>query len=148
MTRFKGNAEYSVDSKGRVAIPAKFRGALNPEANGTFTIVSGMDDCIQLYPADVWATKEEEMGRLNMYREDVRDALRLMLMNADDVTLDKQGRVMIGRGHLDAAGIEEKALMLGVLDHIEVWNPDVFKARMNKRQPEAETLVESVMGGM
>ncbi len=150
MTGLKGNAEYSVDSKGRVAIPAKFRNALNPDANSTFTVISGLRPCVQLYPADVWEEKAAELKELNQYRQINLTALRLILMNADDQTLDKQGRVMLGKQHLDAAGIDvgEKALMVGMLDHIEMWNPERFWAEMNAHKAEAETLVETVMGGM
>lgn len=148
MTRFKGSAEYSVDSKGRLAIPAKMRAAMSPEAGGRFTITSGLDRCIQLFPANEWAKKEEEMALLNQYRTEVRAAIRLMLANADDADLDGQGRVMLPKAHLEAAGINGTALVVGMLDHLEIWNPDAFREHLNQKSAEAETLVERVMGGM
>lgn len=149
MAGFKGNYEYSVDSKGRVAVPAKLRSAMRPEANNTFVATTGMGDrCIYLYPADVWAAKEEEMMQRNQYRLEVRNAIRLMVMNADEVTFDGQGRVMLKKEHMEEIGLEagEKALILGVLDHVEVWNPEVFKVHINTPAAESEQLIERVMG--
>lgn len=151
MAGFKGNAEYSVDSKGRVAIPAKFRGAMRPEANGSFVATTGMGDrCIRLYPADEWELKEEEMRSLNTYRPEVRVALRLMLANAEELSLDGQGRVMVPRTLLDEAGIEigGKAKLVGMLECIEVWNPEAFDDHINGRTAESEVLFERVMGGV
>ena len=151
MAGFKGNAEYSVDSKGRLAIPAKFRNAMRPEANGSFVATTGMGDtCIRLYPADEWEVKEQEMRGLNTYRPEVRVALRLMLANAEEMTLDGQGRVMLPRTLLDEAGIEPgaKAKLVGMLECIEVWKPEAFEAHLNGRTSESEEIFERVMGGM
>ena len=149
MARFKGSAEYSIDSKGRLAIPAKMRAAMSPEARGTFTATTGLDRCVMLYPNDVWETKEEEMLQQNQYRQEVRVALRLMLETAEDVELDGQGRVALAR-HLDFAGLKPSstAIVIGLLDHIEVWDPETYRAHINGKSAEAETLVERVMGGL
>ena len=69
---FKGQAEYSVDAKGRVAIPAKMRNALNPDAKNTFTITRGFETCIFLYPLDRWKTMEDEIGGLSTYNREAR----------------------------------------------------------------------------
>ncbi|MEX0599172.1 MAG: division/cell wall cluster transcriptional repressor MraZ, partial [Rhodothermales bacterium] len=72
MASFKGQAEYSVDSKGRVAIPAKMRNALSPEAKNSFTITRGFEQCINLYPLDQWEKREAEISELNTYRSEAR----------------------------------------------------------------------------
>ena len=59
MAGFKGQAEYSVDRKGRVTIPAKMREAVSPEANKTFTVTRGFEQCVFLYPMDIWSEIEE-----------------------------------------------------------------------------------------
>ncbi len=151
MAGFKGKYEYSIDSKGRLAIPAKLRSALRPEAGGTFVATPGMGEaCILLYPADVWAVKEAEMSQQNQYRADVRNAIRIMTMNAEDVTLDGQGRVGLNREQMEMAHLDvgDKALILGVLDHVEVWNPAVFKAQLNAPGARNDELIERVMGGL
>ncbi len=146
MAGFKGQAEYSVDSKGRVAIPAKMRNALNPDAKGTFTITRGFEKCISLYPMDQWNAIEAEMSALNAYERKSRDFVRSILMWADDVSLDGQGRIGIPKPLAEFAGVSDRALIIGALDHIEIWNPDAFRRHMDEQAQEYETLAEQVMG--
>lgn len=143
---FKGQAEYSVDSKGRVAIPAKMRNVLRPEAKGSFTVTRGFENCIFLYPMDQWSNIEEEIAGLNMYSRETRDFVRIIMMWADEVSLDGQGRITIPKSLVDFADLDDKALILGAFDHIEIWNPDRFDEYLNKQPEDYETLAERVMG--
>jgi MraZ protein len=142
---FKGQAAYSVDSKARVAIPAKMRGEVRPEAKGGFTVTRGFERCIVLYPLDRWAEIEEEIGALNMYNREVRDFVRRIMMWADEVTLDKQGRIRIPQPLIDFAGLGDRALILGAFDHIEIWDPDTFRSYLDDQPTDYETLAERVM---
>jgi transcriptional regulator MraZ len=146
MATFKGQAEFSVDSKGRVAIPAKMRNALSPDAKGTFTMTRGFEKCVFLYPLNEWERIEEQISALNMYSRQTRDFVRTILMWADEVALDGQGRVSLTRPLTEFAGIGEKALIIGALDHIEIWDPESFSVYMNGQQDDYETLAERVMG--
>ena len=146
MASFKGQAEYSVDSKGRVAIPAKMRNALSPEAKNTFTITRGFEKCISLFPLNEWARKEQQIAELNMYRTENRDFIRTIMMWADEVTLDAQGRISIPKALMDAAEIKETALIIGSLDHIEIWDPEAFRAWEGGLGSDYPTLAERVMG--
>ena len=146
MVFFKGQAEYSVDSKGRVAIPAKMRNAMSPEAQGTFTITRGFEDCIFLYPMDRWSSIEEEISELNMYNREARDFIRIIMMWADEVSLDGQGRISIPNSLIEFAGLDGSALILGAFDHIEIWDPERFEDYLNEQPDDYETLAESVMG--
>ena len=146
MAGFKGQAEYSVDSKGRVAIPAKMRNALNPEAKNTFTVTRGFENCIFVYPLDQWETIEAELSSLNGYNRSARDFRRSVLMWADEVSLDGQGRIGIPKTLAEFAGVSDRALIIGALDHIEIWNPDAFQQHMNEQDQEYEALAEHVMG--
>ncbi len=143
---FKGQAEYSVDSKGRVAIPAKMRNVLGPESDGAFTITRGFEQCIFLYPMTRWSSIEEEIGDLNMYNREARDFVRIIMMWADEVSLDGQGRISIPKSLVDFADLSDKALILGAFDHIEIWNPDEFDTYLNDQPADYETLAERVMG--
>ncbi len=142
---FKGQAEHSVDSKGRVAIPAKMRNAMSPEAKETFTITRGFEECIFLYPMDRWSSIEEEIGELNMYNREARDFVRIIMMWADEDSLDGQGRVSIPNPLREFADLGDAALILGAFDHIEIWNPDRFDGYLNEQPADYETLAERVM---
>lgn len=147
MASFKGQAAFSVDNKGRVAIPAKMRGALSPSAKNTFTMTRGFERCVFLYPLDAWEKMEGEIAGLNMYSRQSRDFVRTILMWADEVALDAQGRIPLSRPLMDFAGITERALIIGALDHIEIWDPDVFASYLEQQPADYETLAERVMGG-
>jgi MraZ protein len=144
MAGFKGQAEYSVDNKGRVAIPAKMRNAMNPEAKHTFTITRGFDRCVYLYPLDEWARIERQIASLNSYRPDTRGFVRSLLMWAEEVGLDGQGRVSIPKTLMDFAAIEDRVTIVGALDHIEIWNPNALSEYLNTVE-DYETLAEKVM---
>ena len=107
MAAFKGQAEYSVDSKGRLAIPAKMRSALNPEAKNTFTLTRGFEKSIFAYSLDHWERVEEELSDLNMYRKEARNLVRMVMMWAEEVSLDAQGRISLPRSLMDFAGMLE-----------------------------------------
>ncbi len=146
MASFKGHAEYSVDSKGRVAIPAKMRSALRPEANQTFVITRGHEECVVLYPLDVWERREEKMAELNTYRSKPRAFVRVAMMWAEEVTLDNQGRVGLPRPLSEFAELDGKVIILGSIDHIEIWNPGRFDAYLESEVGDFEALSEEVMG--
>ena len=138
MASFKGQAEYSVDSKGRVAIPARMRNALNPDANNSFTITRGFEQCILLFPLDEWAKREAEIARLNTYRSEARSFVRTIMRWADEVTLDEQGRIVVPKNLISFAGLKDAVLIIGVLDRIEIWNPDVFAAQAEQEADYSE----------
>jgi len=146
MARFKGQAEYSVDTKGRTAIPAKMRSALSPDAQGTFTLTKGFEQCIYAYPQDQWKLKEEEYGNLNTNNRDARHLVRMILMWAEEVSLDGQGRISLPKSLSDYAGIEDKVLIIGAMDRIELWNPEHFAHYLQDHTSDQETLAEKVMG--
>ena len=145
MPGFKGQADYSVDSKGRVAIPAKMRNALNPEAKGTFTVTRGFEKCIFLYPLDRWMEMEEEIGSLSTYDREARAFTRRIMMWADEVPLDGQGRIRIPEALVEFAGLSDRALILGAYDRIEIWDPETFEHYLNEETADYETLAERVM---
>ena len=146
MAGFKGQASYSVDAKGRAAIPAKMRNAMNPEAKGTFTVTRGFERCIFLYPLDRWNEMEQEIGSLSTYDREARAFTRRIMMWADEVTLDGQGRIGIPKPLMEYAGIKDRALILGAYDRIEIWDPAIFEQYLNEETADYETLAERVMG--
>jgi MraZ protein len=148
MSFFKGREIYSVDAKGRVNLPAKMRKNLSPEANDTFVVTRGPDDepCIYAYPLDEWKKFEENLKQLNQYQEQDRFFVRTLLYWADEVTLDKQWRIMLPKGLVDFTRIDKTALILGAIDHIEIWDPEIFEQYLNKRAESYAAVAESVMG--
>lgn len=147
MARFRSTYEHNIDSKGRLAIPAKMRAAGNLGPGSQLIAASQLDDCVMLYLVEDWERREDDLKNLNLYLGDVRDAARFILPSAEEVELDAQARIVLPKGHLDYATLSASApaLVLGVGDHIEIWNPDVYRARMNNRSTTSEGLLERVM---
>ena len=148
MSFFKGREIYSVDAKGRVNIPAKMRKSMSPDANDTFVVTRGPDDepCIYAYPLDEWRKFEENLKGLNQFNEQDRFFVRTLLYWADEVTFDGQFRIMIPKALMDFTRIEKNALILGAMDHIEIWNPEIFDSYMGGRSESYANVAASVMG--
>lgn len=147
MARFKGRSTNSVDAKGRLAIPAKMRRVMTPEAQETFTATRGIEDCIILYPLDVWEQQEEKFEALNQYAdEETRHFIRTITMWAEDLALDKQGRVVLPAELRDFAGIDETAVVIGTVDHLEVWDPDRLEKYFAEQASTYKTAAQQVMG--
>ncbi len=148
MSSFKGSYIYAVDEKGRVSIPARMRKYLSPEANETFVITRGTDTCLFLFPLDEWEKLERKLKELNTFNPQHRFLVRILLMWAVEVTLDNQSRVMIPKNLLEFAKIDKEALIIGALDRIEIWNPNIFQEYVNSQPESYESVVEKILGMM
>lgn len=147
MAGLKGQWEYSVDAKGRLALPAKLRRSIKPEGNDALTVTRGFEPCLYVYPSYEWEKVESQLGELNTFQKKARTVMRTLLRWADDVTLDGQGRIALSKRHLDFAGITDRVIIVGMLDRIEIWSPEKFD-EMDESQPFSyDDLAESVLGG-
>ena len=124
---FIGEYAYSLDSKGRVNIPAKFRQSLSADSQNTFVITRGLDPCIWVYPLEQWKEIENNLRNLssvkNIHRTFVRDTARY----ASPSTYDKQGRITLTPSLTEYAGLEKDVLIIGMINKIESWNPNTLK---------------------
>ncbi|MBN1353005.1 division/cell wall cluster transcriptional repressor MraZ, partial [candidate division KSB1 bacterium] len=119
-----GEYEYTIDTKGRLNIPAKFRKAMSPAANDTFVIKEGPEKCLDVYPLDVY--QEKIVSKLNNYSEMKRSHRRLTSLiggSSNYCELDKQGRIMIPPKFLEYASLESKVSIVGAFNRIELWDP-------------------------
>jgi MraZ protein len=145
MAFFKGQETYSIDNKGRVNIPSKMRKSISPSANDTFTITRGLEECVVAYPLDEWKKYEEKFVELNQYDPKNRYFLTKILQWAEDVSLDGQQRISISKKLLDFAGIENKVVIVGMVDHIEFWNPEKFEEYLARFDESYEVVAATVM---
>jgi len=130
MAAFRGSYTHTIDHKGRVSIPARFRRLLSGEAGETFIILRGLDACVWLYPSDEFKKLEERLRARSFSDETNRRFQRMLLLDSRDETLDAQGRVAIPPRLLAHAELKHEVLVNGVLDHIEIWNPEIFERYM------------------
>jgi MraZ protein len=145
MSSFKGSYDYSVDNKGRINIPARLRKYVSPEANDTFIITRGYEQCLFVYPLDEWNKLEQSIRDLSPTNPKHRFFMRTLLERATESQLDGQSRIIIPRELLQFAGIENEVLILGVLERIEVWNPRIYKEYQKSQAESYENVAQNVL---
>ena len=122
-----GEALHSMDHKGRVFIPAKYRKLLVPEDNLTMVITRGLDRNLLLFPYTVWNRYVEKLLQLPYSNRDVRNRIRVLTSRAEELSIDSQGRIMLPRQLLEYAGIKKEVLFIGMLVKVELWNPEIYR---------------------
>ena len=114
---FLGQFDHSIDAKGRMAVPAKFRGQLEQGA----VISKGMGTCLSVYTMQRWEEKSAELV-LGKTSEELRDFERRIYPSANEIELDKQGRLIIPAMLRTYAGLDGEVTVAGVRDHFEIWD--------------------------
>ena len=146
---FIGEYQYSLDSKGRINIPAKFRQSLSKDNDNTLVATRGQDPCIWIYPIKEWKKIEDELRKLSSISGIHRTFVRQIARSATPSTCDKQGRIIISPSLLSYAGLNKETLILGMINKIEIWNPDtlekVDKNNINKDPNEFNSLAEKIV---
>ncbi|MGO5051932.1 division/cell wall cluster transcriptional repressor MraZ [Lachnospiraceae bacterium LCP25S3_G4] len=131
---FRGEFNHSIDPKGRLIIPAKFREGLGEE----FVITKEIGGCLSVYPTDGWKAFEEKLGSLPRSKANI---VRFFSGSAVDSGLDKQGRVLLSPALKTYAGLEKEVVLVGVLDRVEIWD----KAKWEENNAAAEENIENEM---
>ena len=124
---FKGTYYYSIDQKGRISIPAKFRDKTAFPDGEPYVVTKGLEPCLYIYPKETWLPIQEKLYQLQKFNLRTNRFLRNLLGNADDTHSDKLGRMTIPQVLLDLACIKKDVVIIGVLDKIEVWDPVAYQ---------------------
>lgn len=117
---FKGEYSHSVDAKGRIIMPAKFREILGE----MFVVTKGLDGCLFVYPNDEWENIENKFREIPLTTKDARKFSRFFFAGAADCEVDKQGRVLIPAVLREFAGLNKEVVLVGVLNRIEIWSKE------------------------
>ena len=120
MHMFMGEYNHTIDAKGRLIIPAKFREVLGDE----FVVTKGMDGCLFVFDNSEWQAFAEKLRSLPMIDKEVRQFTRFFLAGAASVEVDKQGRILIPSVLREFADITKDAVLIGVGSRIEIWSKD------------------------
>ena len=121
---FIGEYAYSLDSKGRVNVPAKFRQSLSEDNENTFVITRAVDPCIWVYPLSHWKEIESNLRNLSSISKIHRTFVRNTARYASPSTYDKQGRITLTPSLIEYADLDKDALIIGMINKMEIWNPD------------------------
>lgn len=129
-TMLMGEFHHTIDSKGRVIMPAKFRADLGD----TFILTRGMDGCLFGYPMAKWQEIEQKLDSLPLNKKDARAFVRFFYSAATENEVDKQGRINIATPLFKFAKLQRNCVIVGVSDRIEIWD----EARWEEVNQEAE----------
>ena len=129
---FMGQYEHSIDTKGRIIIPVKYREDLGE----LFVVTRGLDGCLFLYPQKEWQSFVEKLQQLPS-NQNTRKIQRQFLSKAMEVTLDKQGRILIPALLREAASLEKEVVFVGMMNRVEVWD----KGRLEEQEMEEDEAV-------
>jgi MraZ protein len=138
-TVFKGTYRHRIDAKGRMPIPAAFRREL-AGAGAPIVVVTLLDQCLAAYPAREWARVESSLAALPPFDKRVKALSRLLSSRAADCPLDRQGRILLPAGLRAAARLEREAVVAGVLNRFEIWEPSTWDSFL----AESERVLEDV----
>ena len=124
---FMGEYNHTIDAKGRLIIPAKFREALGEE----FILTKGLDGCLSIYPMDEWKSFEEKLKALPLTDKNARAFLRFFVAGATSCELDRQGRILVPSTLREFAGLEKEVVLTGSLTRIEIWSKEKWLENSN-----------------
>ena len=124
---FIGNDIYSVDHKGRVFIPAKFRAVLTKKDEGSFYVVRGFETSLLLFPLSGWNEFVKDLSGKKYSQKSIREAIRAFSYAAELLSMDSQGRVILPKELRDYSRIEDEVFFLGAINKIELWSPVVYE---------------------
>jgi MraZ protein len=117
---FRGTSFHNLDPKGRLIVPARFRDVLK-QSSVEGLMISTMDGALTCYTLEEWRKIEERVLNLSSKSENMRRFRRIFIGGAHECLLDKQGRILIPPSLRQQAGLEKEVVLVGVLDHFEVW---------------------------
>ena len=117
---FMGQYNHTIDAKGRLIIPSKFREALGDE----FVVTKGLDGCLFVYDNKEWAAFEEKLKSLPLTNKDARQFVRFFLAGAALAEVDKQGRILLPAVLREFAALEKEVVLIGVASRVEIWSKE------------------------
>lgn len=128
---FLGRYEHTIDEKGRISIPVKFREIMKVRYDERL-IITTMDGCLYSYPFEEWKNIEEKATSFDMIKPEDKQFMRIFFSGAMECTLDKLGRIILPPTHREYAGIVKDVIFAGMLKRIEIWSKERFEERVLK----------------
>ena len=123
MRMFMGEYNHTIDAKGRLIVPSKFRETLGD----TFVVTKGLDGCLFVYDNEEWGIFEEKLKSLPITNKEARQFVRFFLAGAAEVEVDKQGRILVPNVLREFAELNKDVALIGVASRIEIWSKERFE---------------------
>ena len=141
-----GTFTRSIDQKLRVAIPKRLREALSCPIRGVLYVAPGTDGSLAIYTEGSFGRLAERLAQASPTQQNVRAFIRLFYARAQQVELDRQGRIRIPPDLAELAGLEREAVLLGVQDHLELWASERWGSYLGDKQAHYDEIAEAAFG--
>ncbi len=142
---FYGEYFHSIDRKGRLILPAKFREVAKSNFIEKFYITRGLDKCLFMFSEEEWRTQENKFKAISFTKQQARTFNRLYFSGAADVQPDKQGRILLPQYLKDFAHIKKEVIIVGVSNRVEIWAKDEWEAFYGNSRQSFEEIAEKLM---
>jgi MraZ protein len=137
---FIGEYNHSIDEKGRLAMPVKFRA----EMAGGAVVTKGLDNCLSVYTEKEWEVLAEKLANLPLTQAASRAFARLMLAGATQVTIDKQGRINVPGYLHEFAGLSGTVVIAGLFTRVEIWSQKNWQEYKSKTEGDSSAIAEEL----
>lgn len=137
---FMGEYNHTIDAKGRLIVPAKFREILGDN----FIVTKGLDGCLFVYPNDEWTRFEEKLKSLPLTNKNARQFTRFFLAGAAACEVDKQGRILLPQVLREFASLEKDVVLVGVASRIKIWSRERWDESMNTYDGDMDEVAENM----
>ena len=137
---FMGEYHHTIDEKGRMIIPSKFRNELGE----SFIVTRGIDKCLFVYSLPEWEKIVTKLKTLPVTKKDARNFTRFFLSGATTVEFDKQGRINISTPLITYANLEKECIIVGVNDRLEIWSKDMWENFLNENSENLSDIAENL----
>ena len=145
---FRGQYEHTLDAKGRVSLPARFREELeqrDPESIGDRIILTRtFQKCLVVYPFDQWADFEQKIRQLPQFDPSVQRLKRVYIAGAVECSLDSHGRILVPQAMRNDVDFERELVWVGQLDTIELWAKDRWRSAVDEALQDPQGLAEAM----
>ena len=144
---FKGIHNINLDTKGRLTIPTKYRSTINDQSGGNMVVtIDPEEKCLLLYPVTIWVEIEKKINAMPNINKNARRIQRLLMGHAEDLEIDKNGRILLSRPLRTVTEITKKIMLIGQGEKFEIWSEDTWNNRVNTwRSEETDESEESVL---
>ena len=139
---FRGAFEHTMDEKGRLSIPSKYRELLEAHSDGQLVVTVDPDQCLAAYPVPEWERIEARLGEMSMLRREVRQLERFLIGNATECGLDRQGRIQLPGTLRTFAGLSRDVVVAGQIKKFEIWDQQAWSQQQQQCLDSMEGAME------
>ncbi|MDP8265999.1 MAG: division/cell wall cluster transcriptional repressor MraZ [Candidatus Aceula meridiana] len=142
---FYGEYTHSIDRKGRIILPAKFRETAKENGIERFFLTRGLDKCIFMFSDYEWSTQEQKFKSMSFTKRESRSFNRMFFSGAIEIAPDKQGRFIIPQYLKDFAQVKKDVMVIGIASRIEIWDKSIWQEFYQDSQNSFEQIAENLL---